>query len=92
MVSRGGKGAVVVCREQALEGIVNSDIPAVNTVGCGDYLLAGFLDGLALNDGIDSALERGLKTAAARAFGWTEQIEWARAEGRLNAVVSKVTM
>lgn len=87
LVSRGEKGAVVVSREAALQGIVTNSIPALSTVGCGDYLLAGFLDGLTSSCDISSALKRGLKAAAARAFGWAQGLSWAEAESRIEVSV-----
>jgi 1-phosphofructokinase family hexose kinase len=88
LVSRGEAGAVVVGRETSLQGIVKSSVPALSTVGCGDYLLAGFLDGLVSSDDISFALQRGLKAAAARAFGWAGRISWDDAESRMEAIVS----
>jgi 1-phosphofructokinase len=88
LVSRGSKGAVVVSREASLQGIVKNSIPALSTVGCGDYLLAGFLDGLTSSCDISSALKRGLKAAAAKAFGWSDKISWADAEGGIDVSVS----
>jgi fructose-1-phosphate kinase PfkB-like protein len=51
----------------------------VSTVGCGDYLLAGFLAGLADTDDAQAALATGLQVAAARAWAWTETRSWADA-------------
>ncbi|WP_312644170.1 1-phosphofructokinase [Hydrogenoanaerobacterium sp.] len=45
VVSLGKKGALVVCEEGIYEGIT-PDIPVVNTVGCGDSMVAGFAVGL----------------------------------------------
>jgi len=88
LVSRGEEGAVVVSRETSLQGAVKSSVPVLSTVGCGDYLLAGFLDGLISSDDISFSLQRGLKAAAARAFGWAERISWDDAESRMEAIVS----
>ena len=53
---------------------------AVSTVGCGDYLLAGFIGGLVDADGDErSALERAVKAATARAWGWHDKMEWSEA-------------
>lgn len=87
LISRGDKGAVAVSRETVLEGTAKNNVGALGTVGCGDYLLAGFLGGLKATDDISSALEKGLKAAAAKAFGWTGELSWADAESRIEASV-----
>lgn len=45
LLSNGRKGALLISRDNVLAANAPS-IDAVNTVGCGDALLAGFLDGL----------------------------------------------
>jgi len=68
LVSRGAAGALVVTRSGAWA--CRAAAPrrrAINTVGCGDALLAGFL--AAWDAGPRAALELGVRVAAARA--WT---------------------
>jgi len=76
LVSRGEKGAVLVTRQGAWTGRAHGQRKTFSTVGCGDYLLAGFLK--CLSDGADmaTALEVAIKVATARAWGWTETKSW----------------
>ena len=80
LVSRGADGALLVTKEQAIECKVKNQKPVINTVGCGDYLLAGFLSRVDSGD-LSKALTVGVKTATARAWGipttadWKHQIE-----------------
>ena len=81
LVSRGRKGALVIGDDRVLSGVVKTEHDAaVSTVGCGDYLLAGFIGGLADADGDErQALERAVKAATARAWGRHDNMEWSEA-------------
>ena len=46
VVSLGKEGALIACREGVFHG-TTPDIPVVNTVGCGDSMVAGFAVGIA---------------------------------------------
>lgn len=77
LVSRGSRGVVLVTNEGAFSGrVVGGERRAVSTVGCGDYLVAGFLAGLREGGDIGSALKVGLQAATARAWGWWESKRW----------------
>jgi 1-phosphofructokinase family hexose kinase len=76
LISRGEKGAVVVTKDTAWEGKCISRKKALSTVGCGDYLLAGFLKGLENTSKADEALTMAIKTATLRAWGITKQKSW----------------
>ena len=45
VISLGKEGALIACEEGVFQGIA-PDIPVVNTVGCGDSMVAGFAVGL----------------------------------------------
>lgn len=76
LVSRGPRGAVLVTRRGTWKGRLRMQSEAVSTVGCGDYLLAGFLAGQAGSGGPAAALATALKVATARAWAWTETRTW----------------
>jgi len=80
LVSRGAKGAVAVMKEGVWEARAASRRKAISTVGCGDYLLAGFLKGMRRAASIDEALVSGIRAASARAWAETEK-GWAAAKG-----------
>jgi len=80
LISRGGQGALVVTKGGVWSGCSTVRREALSTVGCGDFLLAGFLAGLAETGEPRSALTRGLKAATARAWGWTETMTWEQVE------------
>jgi 1-phosphofructokinase len=83
LISRGSKGAMVVSSGEAYSGVTAEKQKACHTVGCGDYLLAGFICGMAdaeptgTNKGHDlysgnpvcGALVEGIRLAAFRAWG-----------------------
>jgi len=90
LVSRGGKGAVVVDAGGVLSGVVRgAQEAAVNTVGCGDYLLAGFVRGLVEAGGCRRrALEEALKAATARAWGRHDKMEWSEARKKIEVEIT----
>ena len=76
LVSRGRKGAIVVTRKGAWRGQCAGRGKTLSTVGCGDYLLAGFLKGLKDKSNTRSTLTTAIKVATAKVWGWTERKEW----------------
>jgi 1-phosphofructokinase family hexose kinase len=83
LVSRGAEGAVVVTENGAWIGRSRVRRKVLSTVGCGDYLLAGFLAGLHDTADPQAALAMGLKVAAARAWGWSETKTWDEASQQI---------
>ena len=90
LISRGAQGAVLVTASGAWQGRNETQGHIVSTVGCGDYLLGGFLAGLNAAADAPAALETGLKVAAARAWGWTETKTWPEANRMIKTVVAPV--
>lgn len=90
LISRGEKGSVLVTKEGAWQGTCTGRAKVLSTVGCGDYLLAGFLKGL--RDGSDpgSALETAIQVATARAWGWTERKEWPQARRNIRVKIEQI--
>ncbi len=76
IVSLGRQGAVAVTKEAAFFGTIkNSRHCAVHTIGCGDYLLAGYLSAHHTQD-TGQKMITGIKAAAAKAWGWTGIKSW----------------
>jgi fructose-1-phosphate kinase PfkB-like protein len=90
LISRGGKGSVVVTKQGAWQGRCIGRARVLSTVGCGDFLLAGFLNGLKGGSGIAAALKTATKVATAKAWGWTEDKTWSQALREIKAAVSSV--
>jgi len=91
LVSRGAKGAVVVCRQGCWQArVIPGPKKTASTVGCGDYLLAGFLKGMKETGDIRYALETGLKLASARVWGWWEKRTWKKAEKTIRIKIAKL--
>jgi 1-phosphofructokinase len=90
LVSRGERGALIVAKAGAWTGHGMAQGKVLSTVGCGDYLLAGFVAGVGETGDPSAALAKGLKVATARAWGWTENEPWARAEKEIAVAVEPV--
>jgi 1-phosphofructokinase len=88
LVSRGAEGAVLVTRDGIWTGRSKTQRKALSTVGCGDYLLAGFLAGFDKMRDPRVALATALKVAAARAWGWTEKKRWPQADKEIEVSIS----
>jgi 1-phosphofructokinase len=78
LISRGRKGAIVVAEKDACQSRCVGRGRVLSTVGCGDYLLAGFLKGLKDKSDAASALRTAMKVATAKAWGRTESETWPR--------------
>jgi len=90
LISRGEKGAVVVTERGAWQGRAAGRTRALSTVGCGDYLLAGFLKGLKDRCEVSSALETAIKVGTAKAWGWTEDESRASVRRRIRVQVERI--
>ncbi len=80
LISRGKNGAMVVGSKAALKGRCKKREEVLSTVGCGDYLLAGFVNAIKDMSELDFALKTALKAASAKAWGWTENTKWQQTE------------
>jgi 1-phosphofructokinase family hexose kinase len=90
VISRGKKGGVVVTQKGAWQGRCVGRSRVLSTVGCGDFLLAGFLKGLKDKSDAGSALRIAIKVATAKAWGWTEGKSWSRALREVKVAVERV--
>ena len=95
LVSRGKKGAVLVTQEGVWSGRAVNLGKVIETVGCGDFLLAGFLAGLGSQAAWakahpTSALTAGLKAATAHAYGWTGEMSWATARRKIKVEIDRL--
>lgn len=66
-VSLGGDGCIVACKDGLYRGTVPK-IDAVNTVGCGDSMIAGFALGLAENASMEDTIRKASAISAASAM------------------------
>jgi len=88
LVSSAAKGAILITPEYAFQGkIKGRDRKALSTIGCGDYLLAGFLAGFTDTQDIGAALEKAIKVASARAYRLTETMTWLEAESQIDVEI-----
>jgi len=90
LISQGKKGAVVISKDSAWQGRCITRRKTLLTVGCGDYLLAGFLKGLKDKPDADFALQTAIKVATARAWGWTDQNSWAASKKGVRVRVEQI--
>lgn len=90
LISRGKKGSLVVTKQGAWQGRCIGRAKVLSTVGCGDFLLAGFLKGLKDGSDMGAALKTAIKVATARAWGWTEDKTWSQALREIKVAVERV--
>ena len=84
LISRGEKGAILLSQDATLRAqCVSRARQVISTVGCGDYLLAGFLKGMIRNRNLETALKTAIQAATAKAWGWTESISWPLAASKI---------
>jgi len=91
LISRGKKGSMVVTKKGTWKGQACTRETGyagrrrvLSTVGCGDYLLAGFLKGLKDKSDVGFALKTAIKVATAKAWAWAEGKKWQQVERRIN--------
>ena len=87
LISRGAKGGVVITKDGAWQSRCTGRTKVFSTVGCGDFLLAGFLKD---NSVMDVALKTAIKVATARAWGWTEKKSWPIAQSNIHIYFERI--
>ena len=90
VISRGENGAIALTKRGAWQCRCTQRRKVLSTVGCGDFLLAGFLKGLKDTSDVDKALETAIKVATARAWSWSEGKSWSLALGEIKVAVERV--
>jgi fructose-1-phosphate kinase PfkB-like protein len=90
LISRGRKGSLVVTKQGVWQGRCLARGRVLSTVGCGDYLLAGFLKDLQDTSDPASALKSAIKVATAKAWGWTESKRASQALREIETIVERL--
>ena len=90
LISRGVKGSLIVTKEGVWQGRCVSRARVLSTVGCGDFLLAGFLKALKDKSDINSALKTAIEVASAKAWDWTDKMSWPDVQGRTKVQVGQM--
>ena len=67
VISLGKDGALIACRDGVFRG-VTPDIPVVNTVGCGDSMVAGFAVGLCRGYSLPETIRFAMAVSTANAL------------------------
>jgi 1-phosphofructokinase family hexose kinase len=83
LISRAAKGGVLVTRRGVWQGRCTGRERVLSTVGCGDFLLAGFLKDFCAKSNPRSALKTAIKVATAKAWGWTVGRQWLQVQRRI---------
>ena len=90
LISRGRTGAIAVTKKGAWQGHCAGRGEVLSTVGCGDYLLAGFLEGLKNEAGEDYALQTAIRVATAKAWDWPEKRKWSQVLKKIKVEVGQL--
>jgi 1-phosphofructokinase family hexose kinase len=90
LISRGRRGVILLTRRGGWTGCVKTRCKVLHTVGCGDFLLAGFLASYAHRRNARTALATAVKVASARAWGWTEMHAWPAARQRIDVGLARI--
>jgi 1-phosphofructokinase len=90
LISRGKKGGIVVTKDRAWQGQCAGRTKVFNTVGCGDFMLAGFLNSINNSSDTGVALKTAIKVATARAWGWTENMSWLDVQNRIKVHIERI--
>ncbi len=90
LISRGAKGGVAVNKNGAWQGRCAGRAKVLSTVGCGDFLLAGFMKGLKDGSDTEAALKTSIKVATAKAWGWTEKMSWLDVQSRIQVQTGQI--
>jgi 1-phosphofructokinase len=84
LISRGEKGAIILSQDAILRGrSISSGPRVVSTVGCGDYLLAGFLRAMTEKQNLRMALKIAVQAATAKAWGWSDSMPWSQVASKI---------
>lgn len=68
LISLGGDGAILITEEDKIYSQKAPDGKVINTVGCGDSMVAGFIAGYEKSNNFERALKMGLAAGSASAF------------------------
>ncbi len=91
LISRGEKGAILITAEGGYQVQYQGKARNVqSTLGCGDYLLAGFLKGWTQKGDGRMALRTALRAGTARAWGLSETTTWPKAERKIKTSTSSL--
>lgn len=90
LISRGKKGAIAVTEKGTWYGKFVDSGKVSTTVGCGDYLLAGFIKGLTDKNNPVFALETAIKSATAKALGLPEDKNQPKMTGKIRIKIGPV--
>lgn len=89
VVSLGADGAVAVTKESAVHcRVIDIRHRIVNTVGCGDYLLGGYLSADLAAD-LATKLTAGIKAATVKALGWVETRSWQEIQQNIEVEITQ---
>jgi 1-phosphofructokinase family hexose kinase len=91
LISRGARGAILVTKSGCRQAQSNSRRRVDTTVGCGDYLLAGFGQGLGQGRNPRTALQWGVQAGTARAYRFESSLTWAQVRRRIRVQIQSVS-
>ena len=88
LISMGKEGAIFINKNGTWQSKAVNTRDVLGTVGCGDFLLAGFLRGWIKTEKEDFALSMAIKAATAKAWGLTQVKSWAEVKEKVQIKLS----
>ena len=88
IVSLAKEGAVAVAKDSAFYCRAKKTYPVVHTVGCGDYLLAGYIS-VSHSGDIAEKLVAGIKVATAKARGLAGIKPWSEVQKDIEVEITR---
>jgi len=91
LISRGENGALLITNDCCYQAqCIDTSHKPISTVGCGDFLLAGFLMDYRRKVDMPQALKSGIQAATARTWGLVDKKSWTKVQKKIKVSIEKI--